>query len=117
MRRDAPGCAGDAPYNRFGSREVLTGAVPDLAAAALDEMAERALAGDGPWEGFAGYVADVSRVWSRPTPAARHLDIRVGEDAAGFDVPLYSHPALALRQPRRHGVLVPGSDNVLASEW
>ncbi|GAA5065013.1 AcrR family transcriptional regulator [Thermocatellispora tengchongensis] len=50
-------------YHRFGSREGLIDAVmPDLAIAALGEAAERALACEDPWEGFAGYVEDVSRI-------------------------------------------------------
>lgn len=50
-------------YNRFGCREALIDAVmPDLATDALGEVAERALAREDPWEGFAGYVEDVSRI-------------------------------------------------------
>jgi AcrR family transcriptional regulator len=50
-------------YHRFGCREALIDAVmPDLAAASLGEVAERALAQDDPWEGFAGYVSDVCRI-------------------------------------------------------
>ncbi|QFU91185.1 TetR/AcrR family transcriptional regulator [Amycolatopsis sp. YIM 10] len=50
-------------YHRFGSREGLIDAVmPDLAVSALGEVAERALACEDAWEGFAGYVEDVSRI-------------------------------------------------------
>jgi len=50
-------------YNRFGCREALIDAVmPDLAAVSLGEVAERALACDDPWAGFAGYVHDVCRI-------------------------------------------------------
>jgi AcrR family transcriptional regulator len=50
-------------YNRFGSREALIDAVmPDLAAASLGEVAERALACADPWEGFAAYVEGVCRL-------------------------------------------------------
>ncbi|MFE2943033.1 TetR/AcrR family transcriptional regulator [Streptomyces sp. NPDC059255] len=50
-------------YNRFGSREALIDAVmPDIAKDALDEVVERALACEDPWEGFARYVEDVSRL-------------------------------------------------------
>ncbi|MFC8663906.1 TetR/AcrR family transcriptional regulator [Streptomyces sp. NPDC057199] len=50
-------------YNRFGSREALIDAVmPDIAKEALDEVVERALACEDPWEAFAGYVVDVSRL-------------------------------------------------------
>jgi AcrR family transcriptional regulator len=50
-------------YNRFGSREALIDAVmPEIAKDALHEVVERALACEDPWEGFAGYVEDVSRL-------------------------------------------------------
>ncbi|MFJ9587995.1 TetR/AcrR family transcriptional regulator [Streptomyces acidicola] len=50
-------------YNRFGSREALIDSVmPALAKDALDEVVERALACEDPWEGFVGYVEDVSRL-------------------------------------------------------
>ncbi|MDX3231780.1 TetR/AcrR family transcriptional regulator [Streptomyces sp. ME19-01-6] len=50
-------------YNRFGSREALIDAVmPDIAKDALDDVLERALASEDPWEGFVGYIEDVSRL-------------------------------------------------------
>ncbi|MFJ9590890.1 TetR/AcrR family transcriptional regulator [Streptomyces acidicola] len=57
------GVSAGTVYNRFGSREALIDAVmPDIAKDALDEVMERALACEDPWEGFVGYVEDVSRL-------------------------------------------------------
>lgn len=50
-------------YNRFGSREALIDAVmPDLAQDTLDQVVDKALACEDPWEGFAGYIEDVCRI-------------------------------------------------------
>lgn len=47
-------------YNLFGSREALIDEViADIAAARLSAAAATALACPDPWEGFAGYVAEV----------------------------------------------------------
>jgi AcrR family transcriptional regulator len=50
-------------YNRFGGREALIDAVvPELAAARLGEVADRALRHPDPWEGFALYVEEVCQL-------------------------------------------------------
>ncbi|WP_018296582.1 TetR/AcrR family transcriptional regulator [Corynebacterium lubricantis] len=50
-------------YNRFGSREgLIDDVVPDLAAAALGQATQSALAFDDPWEGFVYYLTRIGEI-------------------------------------------------------